>query len=103
MKATFIDDDGTTRTYEGDQAWAMLTAQGKPYSGVPELKQLPATKEDYGGKNDAGGRKAVFAQSAEYKRRNKMGNVKGYFYKYHWPSGVSKIATPWYGWEVRVA
>ena len=38
----------------------------RPYKGVPELKQLPATKENYRGKNDAGGRKAVFSQSREY-------------------------------------
>ena len=39
----------------------------RPYKGVPELKQLPASKENYKGKNDAGGRKAAFSQSREYK------------------------------------
>ena len=38
----------------------------RPYKGVSKLKQLPATKPGYKGKNDAGGRKAVFSQSREY-------------------------------------
>ena len=38
----------------------------RPYNGVPELKRLPYTKKNYRGKNDAGGRKAVFSQSREY-------------------------------------
>ena len=68
----------------------------RPYKGVPELKQLPATKENYKGKNMSGGRKAAFSQSREYKVRGDK-NYKNE--RNEWASGVSKIASPWYGWE----
>ena len=48
------------------------------YNGVTPLKQLAACKVDYKGKNDSGGRKAVFSQSAAYKR-----------------SSLDGIAIPW--------
>lgn len=67
MQATFINDDGSETTYQGEQAWSMLQAQSKPYSGVSQLKQIPSTKENYRGKNAAGGRKATFSQSRAYR------------------------------------
>ena len=40
----------------------------RPYRGAPELKRIPETKENYRGKNAAGGRKCIFSQSQEYKQ-----------------------------------
>ena len=40
----------------------------KPYKGRPYIKQLAHLKPGYKEKNDAGGRKCIMAQSAEYKR-----------------------------------
>lgn len=79
MKATFINEDKTQNTYEGEQAWLMLLARCKPYAGAPQLKQIPATKKNYRGKNPAGGHKAVFSQSKAY---------------HH---GYTPTARPWYG------
>jgi len=62
----------------------------RAYAGVPKLKQLPHVKPGYKGKNDAGGRRCVFAQSQAYKQSNRHNQ---------WPSGVTKIASPWYGWK----
>lgn len=73
MRATFIADDGTETTYQGEQAWSMMQAQSKPYAGVSKLKQIPSTKKGYKGKNAAGGRKAMFTQSREYKRSTLYG------------------------------
>ena len=97
MRVTFIDqNDYITKTiYEGEQAWAALIAYKTPYRGVPkmpplvdstrkrrkksaykgvlELKQIPATKEKYKTKNGAGGRKAMFTQSREYKSIDNLG------------------------------
>lgn len=89
MRATFIADDGTKTTYQGEQAWAALIAFRSPYKGVPKmpplvprapkkrsakgykgapkLTQLPSGKENYRTKNGAGGRKAMFTQSPNYK------------------------------------
>ena len=67
MQATFINEDGSETTYQGEQAWAMIQAQSKPYSGVSQLKQIPSTKENYKAKNGAGGRKAMFTQARDYK------------------------------------
>ena len=101
MSATFFDN-GTKTTYEGEQAWAALVAYKTPYrgvpklpplvsnkpkkrkvayKGVPKLKQIPSTKENYRTKNPAGGRKAMFTQSREYK------------------NGFCPCAIPWYGWK----
>jgi hypothetical protein len=57
------------------------------YKGAKKIKQLPCTKKKYNRKNDAGGRKAVFSQSKEYKRKC---NISG-----HWASGVTKGAREW--------
>ena len=89
MKAPFIANDGSETTYQGEQAWAALIAFKSPYRGVPkmpplidtsrkprkksaykgapQLKQIPSTKENYRTKNGAGGRKAMFTQSPNYK------------------------------------
>lgn len=55
----------------------------QPYKGAPQLKQLPATKPGYKGRNMNGGRKAVFSQSKQYKIQAHYG-----------------IARPW-PWEVK--
>ena len=89
MRATFIDDDGNETVYHDERAWAALIAYKTPYKGVPkmpplistkrlkrkrsaykgapQLKRIPATKRGYKVKNGAGGRKAMFTQSREYK------------------------------------
>ena len=83
-------DSGIGRTVESEQETTM-----KPYSGAPKLNQLPATKENYKAKNMSGGRKAVFSQSKDYKRQgNSRFRKKGLLV-----SGITRIATPWYGWE----
>ena len=66
MQATFHNEDGSKTTYQGEQAWGMIQARSKPYAGAPKLKQLPATKANYRGKNAAGGRKCIFSQSRDY-------------------------------------
>jgi len=59
----------------------------KPYSGLGIIKQLPHLKENYRGKNMNGGRKCLFTQSREYRRRCPYGH--------NWESGVSKRASAW--------
>ena len=95
MQATFINEDGSETTYQGEQAWAMIQARGNLYAGVPKmppliplvpkkrgakgyngppmLTQLPSGKESYRSKNGAGGRKAMFTQSRDYKAGDALG------------------------------
>lgn len=112
-KMTMLDRDGNSTSFEGEQAWAMVEAQ-RPYQGVARINPLPACKSPAtggrrrsGGKNPAGGRKAVFSQSKEYKRRHpnaRYAKTSKQLSQYEWPSGVSRIGTGrWHGWEPKEA
>ena len=43
------------------------------YKGVAQLKQIASMRAGYKGRNPAGGRKAVFSQSKDYRRTRLYG------------------------------
>jgi len=73
------------------------------YNGAPKLNTLPHCKKKYAGKNDAGGRKCKFTTPAAYNQGSKkiiLVNLNEVFRDTrHWPSGITRLATPWHGWE----
>jgi hypothetical protein len=54
-----------------------------PWGKKGRIATLPATRPEYKGKNAAGGRKAIFAQSSAYK-------------------SFAPTATEWHGWHAKL-
>lgn len=67
------------------------------YKGVPKLQQLNHLKDTYGGKNENGGRKCVFSQAKEYKRRGSSPSVAGITsHTVEWGLGIDRKPVPYY-------
>jgi hypothetical protein len=67
------------------------------YKGVPKLKTLNYIKDSYGGKNENGGRKCIFRQSKEYKRRGSDPSVAGITINtVEWGVGLDNQPVPCY-------